>query len=98
MTRFFMGMLVCCLSGPLVGQGTDSVPTTNSGGDVMQLETARHDESKYSKVTHGTHNVAHCIGEKHRIHRTAPEEGEQRVRGRRPSPASGIDCSTASTV
>jgi len=36
-TRLFMGMLVCCLSGLLMGPGNDSVPTSNSGGDAMRL-------------------------------------------------------------
>jgi lactoylglutathione lyase len=36
-TRLFMGILVCCLSGLLMVQETDSVPTTNSGGDAMRL-------------------------------------------------------------
>ncbi len=37
MTRLFMGMLVRCLSGLLMGPGNDSVPTSNSGGDAMRL-------------------------------------------------------------
>ena len=37
MTRLFMGMLVCCLSGLLMGQGTKSVPKSNSGGDAKRL-------------------------------------------------------------
>src|SRR4026208_413501 len=36
-TRLLMGMLVCCLSGLAMGQETNSVPTSNSGGDAMRL-------------------------------------------------------------
>src|SRR5687767_15218941 len=30
-------MLMCCLSGLAMGQGTNSGPTSNSGGDAMRL-------------------------------------------------------------
>ena len=35
--RLLIGMLVCCLSGLLMGQVNDSVLTSESGGDTMRL-------------------------------------------------------------
>ena len=37
MTRLFMGLLVCCLAGVLMGQGTNSAPTKTSGEGAIRL-------------------------------------------------------------